>query len=38
MIILILGLALWCGVHLIPTLAIGFRSQRIAKWGEKNIK
>ncbi len=38
MIILILGLALWCGVHFIPTLAIGFRSQCIAKWGEKKYK
>ncbi len=38
MIILILGLVLWCGIHFIPTLAIGFRSQCITKWGEKKYR
>ena len=38
MILLILGLALWCGVHLIPSLAIDFRNQCISNWGEKKYK
>ena len=38
MILLILGLLIWCGVHLIPSLAVSFRSRLIGDWGEKKYK
>lgn len=38
MAILILGVVLWCGTHLVPSLAAGFRGRCIAKWGEKKYK
>lgn len=38
MILLIIGLALWSGVHFIPSLAIPFREQLITKLGETPYK
>ena len=34
MLLLSIGLALWCGVHFIPSIAIPFRQQLINKLGE----
>ena len=38
MLILSIGLVLWCGLHFIPSLAIPFRSQLIDKYGEKKYR
>ena len=38
MILLIIGLALWSGVHFIPSLAVPFREQLITKFGETPYK
>jgi uncharacterized membrane protein len=38
MILLIIGLVLWSGVHFVPSLAMPFREQFIAKRGEKSYK
>ncbi|MBN4075102.1 MAG: NnrU protein [SAR86 cluster bacterium] len=38
MILLIIGLTLWFGVHLIPSLAIPFRERLITALGEKSYK
>lgn len=35
MLLLSIGLALWCGIHFIPSIAIPFRQQLINKLGEK---
>ena len=34
MLYLSLGLALWCSVHLAPSVAISFRQQLLSQWGE----
>lgn len=36
--LLIIGLALWSGLHFIPSIAIPFRNQLISKLGEKKYK
>ncbi|MBV1915451.1 MAG: NnrU family protein [Pseudomonadales bacterium] len=38
MILLIAGLALWAGVHFIPSLAVPFREQLISRFGEMGYK
>ena len=34
MLLLILGLTLWSGVHFIPSIAPSYREQKIKQWGE----
>ena len=38
MLLLIIGLAMWSGLHLIPCIAISFRTQVINKWGDKKYR
>jgi len=38
MLLLIIGLVMWGGLHFIPSLAISFRTQLISKWGEKKYR
>jgi uncharacterized membrane protein len=38
MVLLIIGLVMWSGLHFIPSLAIHSRTQLISKWGEKKYR
>ena len=38
MIWLVIGIAVWCAVHFIPSLARGFRARMIERFGEKQYK
>ena len=38
MLLLIIGLVMWSGLHFIPSLAISSRTQLISKWGEKKYR
>ncbi|MCK5353469.1 MAG: hypothetical protein KAJ63_00005, partial [Methyloprofundus sp.] len=38
MLLLIIGLVMWSGVHLIPSIAMSYRAQLIGGWGETKYK